>query len=61
MSSRQDYFDDLLNDCIEAAVRAGFQPSEAAVVIAALILSDSLNGLRKAMLQVPHERRANAA
>lgn len=61
MSSRQEYFDDLLNDCIQAVQRAGFDPTEAAMVIAALILSDSLNGLRKAMLQVPHERRAHVA
>lgn len=58
MFSRQEYFNDLLTDCLEAAKRAGVQPQDEGVVIAALILSDSFNGLRKALLQVPHERRA---
>ncbi len=51
MSARKAYFDDLLNDCIDAVHEAGIPPEKQPVVIAALIQSDSLNGLRKALLQ----------
>jgi len=50
-SARQAYFDDLLNDCVEAVAGAGIHVSQQGPVIAALIQSDSLNGLRKALLQ----------
>lgn len=59
MTARQEYFDDLLKDCIEATQRAGVQPEDEGAVVAALVLSDSLNGLRKALLQLikPHHHR----
>lgn len=50
-SARQAYFSDLLNDCIDAVNAAGIPTEKQAVVIAALIQSDSLNGLRKVLLQ----------
>lgn len=50
-SARQAYFSDLLNDCIDAVNEAGIPTEKQAVVIAALIQSDSLNGMRKALLQ----------
>ncbi len=47
--SRAEYFKDLIEDC-EIAVHQ-YPPDHRPLLIAALILSDSLNGLRKAMLQ----------
>lgn len=49
-SARADYFHDLLKDCLEAAAKTEFDQEEKAVLVAALIISDSLNGLRKALL-----------
>jgi hypothetical protein len=57
MSTRLDYFDDLLRDCLRAVVDIGIPPQHQNVVIAALIQSDSLNGLRKALLQAEANRR----
>ena len=51
MSARKVYFDDLLGDCLEAVIEADIPAEQQPTVIAAMILSDSLNGLRKAMLQ----------
>ena len=51
-SARQAYFDDLLNDCVKAVAEARIHVSQQGPVIAALIQSDSYNGLRKALLQV---------
>lgn len=51
MSTRQMYFQDLLEDCINAVFEAEIPPDQQGVVIAALIQSDSYNGLRKALLQ----------
>lgn len=45
------YFQDLLEDCINAVFEAEIPPDQQGVVIAALIQSDSYNGLRKALLQ----------
>ena len=50
MTARQEYFDDLLNDCKEALERADLEPEDEGLVIAAMILSDAINGLRKAIL-----------
>lgn len=47
--SRAEYFKDLIEDC-EIAVQ-NYPPDYRPLLIAALILSDSLNGLRKALLQ----------
>jgi len=58
MSSRLDYFDDLLRDCLRAVHDVGIPEEHHGVVIAALIQSDSYNGLRKAMLQAEANRRA---
>jgi len=51
MSARKIYFDDLLKDCLEAVIEADIPEDQQPAVIAALIQSDSLNGLRKALLQ----------
>ena len=47
---RQEYFADVLNDCIAVCKKHGIEPEDQAVVIAALIFSDSVNGIRKALL-----------
>lgn len=46
--SRADYFKDLLADC-EIAVEQ-YPSEDRPLIILALILSDSLNGIRKGML-----------
>lgn len=51
MSARKAYFDDLLKDCYEAVSEAKIPTDKQPVIVAALIQSDSLNGLRKALLQ----------
>lgn len=57
MSSRKEYFDDLLQLCKDAARDANIPPEDEAIIIAAMVLSDSLNGLRKALLQAVPDRR----
>jgi hypothetical protein len=47
--SRSDYFKDLLNDCIAAV--ENYPDYACPTLVAALIISDSINGLRKALLQ----------
>ena len=54
MNSRSEYFKDLIADCIHAVDEMGVTEEHQGVVIAALIQSDSYNGLRKAMLQAMH-------
>ncbi len=56
--ARQEYFVGLLDDCLKAAREAGVQEDDEGRVVAALVLSDSLNGLRKALLQVDILRTA---
>ena len=51
MTARQEYFDDLLNDCKDAIAKADLEPEDEGMVMAAMILSDAINGLRKAILQ----------
>lgn len=51
MSARQSYFEDLLIDCLGAVENAEVPGDHWGVVIAALITSDSYNGLRKATIQ----------
>jgi hypothetical protein len=51
VSTRQFYFQDLLKDCINAVLEMDIPLDQRGVVIAALIHSDSYNGLRKALLQ----------
>jgi len=51
MNSRSEYFKDLIADCIHAVDQMEINEDHQGVVIAALIQSDSYNGLRKAMLQ----------
>ena len=51
MNSRSEYFKDLIADCIHAVDQMEINEEHQGVVIAALIQSDSYNGLRKAMLQ----------
>jgi len=57
MSNRLDYFDDILRDCLHVVHDLEIPEEHHGVVIAALIQSDSLNGLRKALLQVEANRR----
>jgi hypothetical protein len=51
MSARQVYYEGLLLDCINAADSMNIPQEHQPIVIAALIQSDSYNGLRKAILQ----------
>jgi hypothetical protein len=51
MSARQVYYEGLLLDCINAADSMNIPPQYQPVIIAAMIQSDSYNGLRKAILQ----------
>ena len=51
MNSRAEYFKDLLADCIDAVDQMDINEEHQGAVIAALIQSDSYNGLRKATLQ----------
>jgi len=51
MQSRVEYFKDLIEDCVEAVAETNLAPEDTSHAIAALILSDSYNGLRKAILQ----------
>jgi hypothetical protein len=56
MSARQAYYEDLLEDCMNAVLEIGIPEEHQGVVIAALIQSDSYNGLRKAVLQAATRR-----
>lgn len=47
---RQQYFNELLRDCQEVCKQNDIAPEDEALIVAALIFSDSLNGIRKAML-----------
>jgi len=51
MQSRIEYFADLLDDCVEAVAQTNLATEDTGPVIAALVMSDSYNGLRKALLQ----------
>ena len=51
MNSRSEYFKDLIADCIQAVDEIGVSEEHRGTIIAALIQSDSYNGLRKATLQ----------
>jgi|TARA_R110000868_G_scaffold67494_2_gene200272 hypothetical protein len=51
MNSRSEYFKDLIADCIQAVDEIGVTEEYRGTIIAALIQSDSYNGMRKAMLQ----------
>ena len=59
MNSRKMYFDQLLFDAVDSAV--GVDLGEDSIVIAALILSDGLNGLRKALLQAASTKTVEEA
>lgn len=54
---RRDYFRDLLADCESACEEFAIDPEDRALIICALVLSDGLNGLRKAILTVGGEER----
>lgn len=58
MSARQAYYEDLLEDCMNAVLETGVPEEQQGVVIAALIQSDSYNGLRKALLQAAATRES---
>ena len=61
MNSRVEYFQDLLFDCRIAVSEIGIKEDQQGVVIAALIQSDSYNGMRKAMLQALAAQRGDKA
>lgn len=54
---RTEYFEDLLDDARTAVEQVGANPQEAAMLMAALISSDALNGIRKALLEVAEATR----
>lgn len=49
---RQDYFRDLLHDCEAVCEEFNICADDRALVVAALIVSDGANGVRKALLTV---------
>jgi hypothetical protein len=49
-ASRVEYFSDLISDCTDVATRAGVDQADMPVFVAALVLCDGLNGVRKALL-----------
>lgn len=49
-NARTEYWKDLIKDCKAACEAEGVDVEDQGVVIASMILSDSLNGLRKAIL-----------
>ena len=48
--AREEYFVELLEDCIAAVNRIEVPEEHQGAVVAALIQSDSINGLRKALM-----------
>ena len=56
MLSRKIYFEDLLTDCIDAVEPVEIPLDQRGEVIAALVLSDGYNGLRKSILQAEATR-----
>lgn len=53
-NTRREYLEDLLQDCLDATESAGLDGTDGlSSIIAALIVADSINGLRKALLQLP--------
>ena len=61
MNSRSEYFKFLITDCLQAVSDLDIDEEHRGVVIAALIQSDSYNGLRKAMLQALAAQRGDKA
>ena len=59
MNSRSEYFKDLIADCIQAVDEIGVTEEYRGTIIAALIQSDSYNGMRKAMLQALAAQRGD--
>lgn len=49
-NQRTEYLKDLIKDCKAACAAEQIEEEDQGVVIASMILSDSLNGLRKALL-----------
>lgn len=47
---RKIYFQELIKDCREICDEMGIEPKDQNAVIVALVFSDSLNGIRKALL-----------
>ncbi len=59
MNSRSDYFKDLIVDCVDAVDELDIPLEQQGAIIAALIQSDSYNGMRKAMLQALAAQRGD--
>jgi len=51
MFTRVEYYKDLLADCMDAVDQMEISEEHHGAIIAALIQSDSYNGIRKAVLQ----------
>ena len=51
MSARSTYCQDVVKDCIEAIENFDFDSDAQTILIAALILADAINGVRKAVLE----------
>ena len=51
--ARTEYFKDVLTDAEIALEQVGYSPEDHIPLLAALIMSDSFNGIRKAILQLP--------
>lgn len=47
---RREYFKDVLGDVLAVIEELDIEPEDRGAAILALVLSDSLNGIRKAML-----------
>jgi metal-responsive CopG/Arc/MetJ family transcriptional regulator len=59
MNSRSEYFRDLIADCVQAVDDLDIDEEHQGAIIAALIQSDSYNGMRKAMLQALAAQRGD--
>lgn len=54
MNVRQAYYADLIADCKGACDQHDIHPDDQATIISAMIVSDAVNGLRKALLGRDH-------
>jgi hypothetical protein len=54
--ARAEYFKDVLTDAEIALEQVGYDPKKHAPLLVALVLSDSFNGIRKAVLQLSSNR-----
>ena len=55
--SRTDYLADLLRDCYDVVQRQKVPLEDQGLVVAALVISDGINGVRKALLSQERSTR----